>query len=322
MIDLSNKNIRITGASRGIGAAIARGLLVFCFAGFGLSGCNERPTDTELFQFAEMLCERGNGSGIGDECYQLGLFHYQGFGTETNRQQAVVAFQRSCDLDYADGCIVLGGLLNEGAGENRPAAAEAFQKACRADAMAGCHNLALMYRQHRLGAFDLERDRINMLQYYQQACGTDFAQSCLALGYMHQTGDTVPEDSGLAVNYYDQACQLDFELGCKQLEEMSADFNLGEEFHAELAARLREACGMSSANACAYLGILYHRGTGVTQNTERARDLLDQSCDDGAAVGCSTLARLYEEGVGVTVNARRARRYSARACELDPENRC
>jgi len=74
---------------------------------------------------------------------------------------------------------------------------------------------------------------------------------------------------------------------------------------------LTQACDAGEMKACNYLGYLYAKGLGGTQDTEKARDIYQEACDHGTMSSCASLGSLYQD----SGNKDEARKYFKKACD-------
>jgi TPR repeat protein len=74
---------------------------------------------------------------------------------------------------------------------------------------------------------------------------------------------------------------------------------------------LTQACDAGEMKACNYLGYLYAKGLGGTQDTETARDIYQEACDHGTMSSCASLGSLYQD----SGNKDEARKYFKKACD-------
>lgn len=58
----------------------------------------------------------------------------------------------------------------------------------------------------------------------------------------------------------------------------------------------RADCEAGDAAACSQLGVMYEKGLGVEQSTERARDLYSGACDEANTAGCVNYGMLLADG--------------------------
>jgi len=56
-----------------------------------------------------------------------------------------------------------------------------------------------------------------------------------------------------------------------------------------------DMCAQGDGQACANLGVLYHKGLGVQTSIDAAREVYERGCDAGFGGACDNLGSLYEE---------------------------
>ncbi len=112
-------------------------------------------------------------------------------------------------------------------------------------------------------------------------------------------------------------CNQGLKIGCSILGDIysqKGQFRLAIQYY-------RKACGMSYAEACNKLGIIYQKGYGemVKQDLELAKKYFKKACDLRDAKGCHNLANLY---LKKDKDVARAKRYFENACNLGLEPAC
>ncbi|MCQ2665524.1 sel1 repeat family protein [Helicobacter pylori] len=160
--------------------AIFRALCLCCvFIGGG--GLMAEPNPKELFdQGKEILDFAVSGWG--------GTFRGDSLEAKKYYIQAKEYFEKACNLNYAKGCVSLGGLYegeNLVIGEN-PRLKERLKKA---------------------------------IQYYSKACELEDGRGCGALGGLYEDGQGVEKNLTKAAQYISKACKLGDQKACEVLKE-------------------------------------------------------------------------------------------------------
>jgi TPR repeat protein len=105
--------------------------------------------------------------------------------------------------------------------------------------------------------------------------------------------------------------------------ELRSKYDQGKEsYNRKQYAHARElftqACSSGEMSACNYLGYLYAKGLGGTQDTEKARDTYHEACDHGTMSSCASLGSLYQD----SGNIDEARKYFKKACDGGLKESC
>ena len=83
----------------------------------------------------------------GKSCINLADIYYDGKGVERSYHDAVVLYQKACELGEAVGCNSLGYLYENGQGvkQSYKDAFKLYQRACGLKGGLGCNNLGVCY---------------------------------------------------------------------------------------------------------------------------------------------------------------------------------
>lgn len=105
--------------------------------------------------------------------------------------------------------------------------------------------------------------------------------------------------------------------------ELVSKYDQGKEsYNRKQYAHARElfaqACSGGEMRACNYLGYLYAKGLGGTQDTEKARDIYQKACDKGTLPSCASLGSLYQDAGQNDA----ARKYFQEACSGGANEGC
>lgn len=97
----------------GLLSASAIGLVALVAFGVGVDASGEPQVSAEVRRYRVGCSQKKSGS----DCNMLGLRHQSGAGgLKKDEKQAAIAFQRSCDFDFAQGCIHLARAYERGVG--------------------------------------------------------------------------------------------------------------------------------------------------------------------------------------------------------------
>jgi TPR repeat protein len=83
-----------------------------------------------------MACDKGSESG----CLSLGNTLIADESNQAQLDEAFAIFKKTCDADYADGCVLLAGMHRGGIGRptDEATAKALYEKACKAGSPQGC----------------------------------------------------------------------------------------------------------------------------------------------------------------------------------------
>ncbi|WRF01685.1 sel1 repeat family protein [Helicobacter pylori] len=176
---------------------------------------------------------------------------FRGDSLEANKYyiQAKEYFEKACNLNYAKGCVSLGGLYegeNLVIGENprlKERLKKAIQyrvKACELNEKFGCLSL-------------VSNSRINkqkLFQYLSKACELNSGSGCAILASLYDDGKIVKKDLRKAAQYYSKAC------------------------------------GLNDQDGCLMLGYKQYAGKGVVKNEKQAVKTLEKACKLGSEKAC------------------------------------
>ncbi|WP_187845997.1 tetratricopeptide repeat protein [Helicobacter pylori] len=194
-------------------------------------------------------------------------------------------FEKACNLNYAKGCVSLGGLYegkNLVIGEENPRLKERLKKA---------------------------------IQYYSKACDLKDGEGCGFLGISYEYGynGVVKKDFKKAIQYYVKACELDNGNACLGILLRSYDGKVNKQ---EVFQYLSKACELNSGSGCLMLGGLYRK------DFKKAAQYYSKACDLNDEFGCSTLGAMQYIGKGVVKNEKQAMEKFEKACKLGKQEAC
>ncbi len=255
------------------GKAYAAGALVKADAG-------------RAFQYGRLGCVRGSGEAC---AWAGGLLATGAEGTGTRRaDQALLYYERSCELGWNPGCTSAGDAYRDGAGT------AADPVTARARYVRGCDGVG----------------------------DTLAPAACEALGRLHYNGDGGPKDLGQALTAFARACRFNLGQDCYWVDAMAREGALGAADQARVDTSLREACDAKVDDACVARGWVLASGYSGARDPRAAFALWDAACTRGATAGCLALANAYRNGTGVVANPEQARTRFTALCDKDSASAC
>jgi len=79
--------------------------------------------------------------------------------------------------------------------------------------------------------------------------------------------------------------------------------------------KIKIACEKENAEACFKLGVLYHNGSSVEKDMDKAFDLFHKSCDLGNMKVCTRLALTYENNESERYDINKSLKLYEMACK-------
>ncbi len=222
------------------------------------------PTPKELFD---------QGKEIFDFAVSGGGGAFRGDSLEAKKYyiQAKGYFEKACNLNYAKGCVSLGGLYegeNLVIGEKNPRLKERLKKA---------------------------------VQYYSKGCDLKDGEGCGFLGISYEYGysGVVKKDFKKAIQYYVKACELDNGNACLGILLRSYDGKVNKQ---EAVQYYSKACELQNSMGCSSLGDMHYIGESVVKNKKQAMEKFEKACELGYKQAYKTVSyqTLCEQGVGET----------------------
>lgn len=244
-----------------------------------------------------------DGCDSGSECFNLAYSYYQNH----DYQKARDFYQKSCSLDYGEGCGNLGYLYDNGLGvtQNDFYANSYYRKACYLNNATACNNLGIQYAKGE------SKNYQEALDFYKKACDLGNENGCtyhknLAAYLKNENENTQNKD-----------CQNGDECLTKGTRYGNeGDFSRAGVYYGY-------ACDFGNGSGCSKLGLLFEEGVGgYSQNFEKAAQYFEKACNYGEANGCNNLASLFEEGRGCVQNNFRAKELYAKSCSMKNASAC
>ena len=197
-----------------------------------------------------------------------------------------------------------------GGGTDYTRAVELARQGCQAKTDASCVVLGILYQSGQTVLPDTQ----GAARLYRDACAHGNLRGCADLGNLYLHGQGVQKDAGQAVTLYRKACDGGEMLGCLDLGAVYETGN-GEEKNLSQAESLyRKACDGGDTGGCNDLAFMYS-SDGVAKDIGRGVTLFRKACDDGDMRACSNLGFIYQMGNGVGKDAVQAVALNRRACD-------
>ena len=148
---------------------------------------------------------------------------------------------------------------------------DALLSECKAGRATSCGGAGILVHQGGEGLGRAQPDQAHDL--YDQACASGVARDCITLGHHYQFGGPA---------YEKESCERNDEKAVELYERACAD-------------------GHGDLLGCSWLGSMYERGRGVSQDLSRAKELygytlrpLWAGCEAGDTESCSELINIYD----------------------------
>ncbi len=268
----------------------------------------------------------GCDGGVASGCITLAQNLEYGRNSVTqNVPRAVGLYRLACDAGDPEACMHLGRMYDsrhDGVSMDRGRARTLFAKACDGGSAEACTYIGLATAKGE----GTTADAAKAATLYAKACDGGHLQGCALLGIAYSTGTGAPQNDTRAASLLQRACGGGETLACGELGVLQASARGGMTRDSVKAVALwRQGCSAfdTAADACAWLGNAYLRGSGVSRDDGRAVQYLSQGCEGGFALGCTMLAGVYEVGSSATVkSATRAATFYKRACDAGEPRAC
>jgi uncharacterized protein len=333
----------------GLGSSCANwGVLVF------------KRSPTDAYALYAKACALGNEGG----CYNEGHALATGEGAAKDLERAAKLFVGACEHGQPSACSMAGRAysMGEGVPKDDAKAAVYLARACEGDASRFAQwdgsPLPAMGESCAAAAKLLEpsattdKDKRRVATMLERACtwgydlacndaGTDFIAlgtedakthgMQLVAGGCDKGDPTACANMGTlllttdpfgAVPYLRKACDGKNGQACANLGFL---YSKGSGVLLDLAKAVQlfgVACDLDNYLGCLFAGGAYYEGNGVKEDRARARVLLEKACDGAVGNACAALARMYEYALGVDEDTKRARAYRRRACDAGVTDAC
>ncbi len=283
--------------------------------------------------------------------FAMGLFYHDGLGGEVDYSKAREWYERSAVNNVAAAVNNLAVMYENGDGveQDDDTAVYLYRQAANMGSAIAQVNMGDFYQE---GHNSIEKNSYQAMYWYKRAAQQNNASAQLAIAKVYELGNGVTKDLAEAFTWYERAAQnKSFEAGMKVAEfyekglggiqknpvkavELyqnlaNQDYNAAQIKLAKLylAGEWKEADVTQIANwlilaqgdsieAKNQLAIFYLTGTGVAQNSLKARELLENAAFKKNSDAQNNLAVMYARGEGGEKNIFRAVMWFERAVEL------
>lgn len=243
---------------------------------------------------------------------------------EGDYKTAFKLFSKSCDQGNPAGCFAIGTMYMNGVGilKNIQKAQRYYEMGCSGGDATACANLAMIYDYQK----DADaNDKEKAAQLYMTGCQGGDVLACNNLAWMYANGEGVPKDYFKSLQYYKYACEAGSDLGCYNLGLMTNTNNIYGVDKAKLGIVDLNylGCNAGDVKACANLGWIYTNGSsGAPVSYFYAAKYYQIACDGGILSSCNNLAILYQKGLGVPQDTQRALDLFAYVCDTGLQSGC
>ena len=282
-------------------------------------------------RLAKVLCHQGKAYA----CTIMGLMWQLGKGGPENHGKARAFFKQACNMDFGQGCMLLGNSLKgdkawmylsracelgvdeacerildmgKTVGKGRKVA----QLLCEQGKVRYCYELGRMMENGKGG----QKDMAGAMAGYDLGCRQGHLTSCVKLAdYLVKQGEGSGEMKYLvrAAKLYERACKQDSGSGCKQLSSLSKDKKYSRTLDNNL-------CKQGDAFACNELGVLMLQGKYGPRDIKGAFDRLKEACRLGLGMGC------FNAGIALDTDSNaddgKVLAFYMKACEKGVEDGC
>lgn len=355
-------NELFTQVAKGQHAACERGSAEGCFlyayvVEHGLSVPANAAEAKKLRQKSLELHEKACEKGIGESCTRAGELLESGVYVDKNEARALERYKRGCELEFADGCRLLGLLaLGKKDAQSVVESVATIEKSCKLGSSAGCGLLATMYIEGngvqpdakkaldlfiqscdgptdmRLGIscqgaaelFDAKglasHDELAAAKYYEKACAQSYLNGCVDLGRMYAAGRGIARDEKKALQLFEKSCQdgVGHPVGCNEAGFAYENAKGAPEDVKKAAVFYEHSCKAGVAAGCNNLGMLFALGKGIEKNDGKAAALFDEACSKNLRAGCVNLGELALAGrTGSLIDDATIVRLFASGCEAN-----
>ena len=210
--------------------------------------------------------------------------------------RALVAAARSCDLGSGKMCSDLGVSLFAGEGgvaKDLPRAHALFERSCKLDFAEGCKNLGATWRD----GIGCDKDLTKSLPAYLRACELGHAASCNEAGVQYDHGDGTATDHERAVELFAKGCDGKDKDGVA-CANLGLCYETGSGTKKDVAqgyARYMQACDLGDLDGCNSAAVLIGKGKGIPKDLALKRQLYQKACDGKVEVACKNLTLLAKK---------------------------
>ncbi|WOE74787.1 tetratricopeptide repeat protein [Alterisphingorhabdus coralli] len=131
---------------------------------------------------------------------------------------------------------------------------------------------------------------------WERNCIKGKAKECVRLGDAFATGlGDLKQSTRVAAGYYLKGCDKGSSAACATYAGLALGGSLPLPKPDAAVTSATRGCQLGSQSACAWQGVLYHRGYGVAKDAGRAEQLWRTACSANADDGCRFLANYLKE---------------------------
>ena len=148
----------------------------------------------------------------------MGNLYNNGQSVKQDYSKAFTYYEKACNLEYYDGCNILGDLYVKGLGVGRDynKAKIYYEKGCVG--ILECHDIEDEIKN--ANAINLAKQNNDRIKSLEQACNQNDAYKCFDLGDSYYNGEGVKQDYSKALTYYEKSCHLNYGDACKKVGEI------------------------------------------------------------------------------------------------------
>ncbi len=299
----------------------------------------EKPPDRA---FAKGLCNQGKPEfrpaiwGKAYACTIMGQMWQSGKGGPKNQEKARAFFKRACNMDFGQGCMLLGDnlkgdmawtylsracelgvdeacerILDMGktVGKGRKVA----QLLCEQGKARYCYELGRMMEKGKGGP----KDMAGAMAGYDLGCRQGHLNSCVRLAKgLVGMGKASGRMKYLvkAAKLYEKACKHEQGPGCDLLPSLMEDKKYGRTLDSNL-------CKQGDPFACNEMGVLMGLGKYGPRDLKGAFAMVKEACRLGLGLGCSNAAVLLDTD-NHTSNNGKVLAFYMKACEREHKQAC
>jgi TPR repeat protein len=218
-----------------------------------------------------------------------------------------------CESGDGWGCAQAAESLRKGlgGGMDYAQAVALARKGCQASVTVSCVVLGILYESGQT----IQPDKQSAARLYRDACAQGNLRGCADLGNLYRLGQGVPQDHALARGLFKKACDGGEMVGCSNVGLMDANGIGAARNSAEAFTFYSKACDGGETVGCYNLGIMYQNGDGVGKDATQALSFYRKACDGGEMRGCAKLGAMYQSGSGVERDLAQSVGMYARACD-------
>lgn len=157
----------------------------------------------------------------------------------------------------------------------------------------------------------------------KKSCDGGYADGCAEFAYRELPDTDLPNAAELTrapLAMLAKSCADGSALGCERVGDVLTDETYGHHDVQKAVRAYDRGCTLGRGMACWSAALVYFKGEGLPQNTERGLSYLVKSCKAGSADECDDLSNVRATGkYGARVDVDGAVRAGRDACRLDHE---